>query len=119
IRHQIVAEIVALIDGGPERVCAGLPGQSGGIPKAGRKDAEAGSIRIVFADRGAAHVLTFVVIRSGTNGDIHLFPVPAERDITSEVVTASRHIHQRFSFSFKASVTGFVWIANDAVRVAD
>src|SRR6266446_3124687 len=119
IRYQIVAEIVALIDGSPKRVCAGLPGQRGRIPQSRREDAETGSIRIVFADRGAPDVLSFVVIRSRADSDVHLLAVPAEGDVTSKVITASRNVQQWFSLSFKVNVTGFVWIANNAVSISD
>src|SRR2546422_1057134 len=119
IRHQIVAEIVALIDGSPERVCAGLPRQRGGIPQSRRKDAETRSIRIVFADRGSPDILTFVVIRSGADGDVHLLSVLAEGDVTSEVIATSGDVYQWFSLSFKVSITGFVRIANNAVGISD
>ena len=72
VGHQIVTEVVALVHRGPDDVGARLQRQSNWIANAGGVDAIAAAVRVELENRGAAAVLTGVVVRLRSDRDIHL-----------------------------------------------
>src|SRR5512146_1961963 len=94
VGNEIVAEAVALVDGGPEFAGFGVDGDADGVADAGGVDALAGSVRIEFEDVGAmvlgGIVVGVVDVGARADGDEHLFVVLGEVNSASPVSAAAK-----------------------------
>ena len=80
VRHQIVAQRIALLDGGPQYVRPGIPPQPDRIARPGREDLVPAAVRVKPVDGGAHRILAGIDIRPRTDADVHLFALPVEQN---------------------------------------
>ena len=118
IGHQVVAQGVALLHGGPQRIGSRIPMQPDGIARAGGVGLMTAAIRIVAVDGGAHGVLAGRYIGARADADIQLLARAIEQQAARPVaVTESL---QRNHFLARAGGHGFgiVLIALDGLRLA-
>src|SRR5258706_15532727 len=76
VRHvvgdEILAEAVALVDGGPECTGGRLPRHAHRIAQAGGEDALAATVRIELQDGRAPRVFAGVDVRGRADADVYL-----------------------------------------------
>ena len=118
VGHQVVAEIVALVDRRPHDVRPGLQRQSDGIANPGRIDPIAGAIRVELEDGRAPAILAGVVVRLRPDRDVHLGPGAIEDDV-ARGVAAGRQIEQLLGLALRLQIAVRVLVADDRAGVAD
>src|ERR1700744_240975 len=89
VRHEVAADLVALIDRGPERAARRLPAESVRVAQARGEDPVRAGRDLDLPDRGAAFrglhaVLADIAVR--TDRDIELGAVGAGRDVLGPVM---------------------------------
>src|SRR5581483_3647138 len=85
VRHELVAETIALVDRRPERSCFRLERETNRIAQSAGERARTAAIRLHDYDRCASHVALDVHIAGGTDRDKQLRAVAAEEDVAGDV----------------------------------
>ena len=88
VGHEIVAQMVSLVDGGPEHTRARVIREAHRIAKAAGKHAMAGSIRVVFVDGAASRIALGRHVRGRSDRDVQLCPLRIEDQVARPVVVA-------------------------------
>src|SRR5690606_30232505 len=122
--HQIAADFVAFVDGGPQLAAVRLPGQPVGIAQARGEQAQALVLWVDFQDGGAVFLrvhAVFTDVAVGAAGDIQARAVTAGDHVLGPVVVywAGRQIDHFFPGLVDPRGAFFIGEAQQRVGVGD
>ena len=83
VRDKVVAELIAFLYRGPERIGAGIPVKADRITRAGRKYLMTAAVRIVAVDGGATGIFTDIDVFGRAHADIELLPIAIKEQAAS------------------------------------
>src|SRR4051812_44960362 len=124
IGHEVVAELVALIDYCPQRAGLRLPGEAVRVAQARGEDAVRTGFRVDFPDRGAAFLYLDAVfggVAVRADRYVELRAIGARDEVLGPVVVArpGGELDYLCPLGGNLLFTFFVWKAHDCVGVRD
>jgi acetoin utilization deacetylase AcuC-like enzyme len=124
IRHEIAAQFVTFIDGGPELVCDGVPIKTNGVAEARSEDARIARAPIDFENGSAVDFLVHTVftdIAVGSDTDIKLAAVRAGDQAFCPVMIelAAGKVGKAMAWVSDFGLSFFIREAHDGIRIGD
>src|SRR5256886_2985057 len=122
VRHEIVAQRVAFIDGAPQLTSFRVEGKADTIANAVREDTHRGTVGIELQNVGAIFFrrsrIWVIDIGSRANGNEHLLAICREHDVARPVAVSAGNVGNVFGRAARLQLAILVWKADDGIRVA-